>query len=173
MKKLIAMAGVVLACVAASIVPAAAETVDFSPVLTPIIQAVGMVASVTALPVMWMGVNWIRNKLHLQALAKDDALRVAIDAGLQKSVGSAISKSEAAVAGLPMAVNVKNQVIADAATYAKNTIGDTLKAANLDDPTKLASAIEARLGVMEMQTSTGQSSPAIPTNSQPLAPKVS
>lgn len=155
----------------AAVTSAHAETVDFAPVLTPIVQALGIVASVIALPAMWMGVNWIRGKLHLQQLDKDNALRVAIDAGLQKSVGSAISKTETAVAGLPMSVNIKNQVIADAATYAKNTIGDTLKAANLDSPDKLASAIEARLGVMEMQASTGQSAPATTSVSQPLAPK--
>lgn len=162
-----------LATAAAAVVfsaPAQAATVDFSPVFVPIVQALGIVASAVALPLMWLGVNWVRGKLHLQALEKDNALRIAVDAGLQKSVGSAISKTEAAVAGLPMAVEIKNQVVADAANYAKNTIGDTLKAANLDDPTKLAAAIEARLGVMEMQASTGQPAPAVSSASQPLAP---
>lgn len=170
MKKLVVTAALAALYVAAAAFPAHATVVDFSPVLTPIVQALGIVASAVALPLMWMGVNWVRNKLHLQQLAKDNALRVAIDAGLQKSVGSAISKTQEAVAGLPMQVDIKNQVIADAATYAKNTIGDTLKAANLDTPDKLSAAIEARLGVMEMQASTGQAAPAIPA-AQPVAQK--
>lgn len=139
--------------------------VDFSPVVIPIVQALGIVASAVALPVMWFAVNWVRSKMNLSQIAENDALRRAVDAGLQKSLGSGISKVEAAVAGLPMTVTTKNQVIQIAAEYAKSTIGDTLKAAKLDDPQKLASAIEARLGVMEMQTSTGQASPAIPSAS--------
>lgn len=136
--------------------------VDFSPVVVPVVQALGLVASAVALPAMWWAVNWIRSKMNLSQIAENDALRHAVDAGLQKSLGSGISKVEAAVAGLPMTVDTKNQVVQIAAEYAKNTIGDTLKAAKLDDPKKLADAIEARLGVMEMQASTGQASPAIP-----------
>lgn len=143
--------------------------VDFSPVVVPIIQSLGIVASVVALPLMWWAVNWVRSKMNLSQIAENDALRHAVDAGLQKSLGSGISKVETAVAGLPMTVDTKNQVIQIAAEYAKSTISDTLKAANLDDPKRLASAIEARLGVMEMQASTGQASPAIPSASPTLA----
>jgi hypothetical protein len=139
----------------------AATTIDFSPILNPIIQALGIVASVTAIPAMWMGINWIRSKAGLAAIDKDNATRQAVDAGLQKSLGSGISQVRDAVAGLPMTVSIKNQVIAQAATYAQNTMQDTLKAANLDDPNKLAAAIEARLGIMEMQATTGSSAPGI------------
>lgn len=149
------------AAIAQTTVPVVSHTVDFSPVLTPIVQALGIVASLTALPAMWYGVNWVRGKLGLQAIEKDNALRVAVDAGLQKSLGSGISKVQEAVAGLPMQVSTKNQVIAQAATYAKDTMGDTLRAAGLDDPNKLAAAIEARMGIMEMQASTGSSAPGV------------
>ncbi len=145
----------------ATSVPITSSTIDFSPVLMPIIQALGIVASLTALPAMWYGVNWIRNKMGLQEIEKTSALRVAVDAGLQKSLGLGISQVQAAVAGLPMAVTTKNQVIAQAATYAQSTMGDTLKAAGLDDPNKLAAAIEARMGIMEMQASTGSSAPGV------------
>jgi hypothetical protein len=138
-----------------------AAPVDFSPIVTPVVQALGIVASVTALPAMWYAVNWIRAKVGLAAIDKDNAVRVAVDAGLQKSVGSGISRVQDAVAGLPMKVDTKNAVINQAAAYAQDTMLETLKAAGLDDPTKLANAIEARLGIMEMQASTGSSSPGI------------
>lgn len=141
--------------------PAMAASVDFAPVVTPIVQALAIVASVTALPAMWFGVNWVRSKMGLAAIDKDNALRVAVDTGLQKSLGSGISRVQEAVAGLPMQVNTKSAVIQQAAEYAQSTMADTLKAAGLDDPTKLAAAIEARLGLMEMQASTGSSAPGI------------
>lgn len=172
MKKTITFIYAIVALAVLTLPPAHAAAVDFSPVLEPILQALGIVAGVVALPLMWYVVNWLRGLVGLQAIQKDAAIRVALDAGLQKSVGSGISRVQAAVAGLPMTVDTKNEVIQVAAEYAKNTINDTLKAANLDDPTKLAAAIESRLGVMEMQTSTGQASPAIPNAAQPLAPAV-
>lgn len=147
--------------VAAMTASAFAVPVDFSPVVTPIVQALAVVASVTALPAMWYLVNWVREHAGLAAIDKTNAMRVALDAGLQKSVGSGISRVQDAVAGLPMTLDTKNAVIQQAAAYAKDTMTDTLKAAGLDDPTKLANAIEARLGVMEMQTSTGSSAPGI------------
>src|ERR1700748_2767344 len=82
--------------------PVTPTTIDFSPILNPIIQAVAIVASVTALPAMWWGINWIRSKLGLAQLEQDNALRQAVDAGLQKSLGSGISQVREAVAGLPM-----------------------------------------------------------------------
>lgn len=141
--------------------PVASTTIDFSPILNPIIQALGIVASVSAIPAMWWGINWIRSKAGLSAIDSDNAMRQAVDAGLQKSLGSGISQVRDAVAGLPMTVGIKNQVIAQAVTYAQSTMQDTLKAANLDDPNKLAAAIEARMGIMEMQASTGSSAPGI------------
>ena len=152
--------------------PVASSTIDFSPILTPIIQALGIVASATALPALWFGINWIRSKMNLAAIDQNNAMRIAVDAGLQKSLGSGISQIKEAVAGLPMEVNTKNAVIATAATYARNTMGDTLKAAGLDDPNKLAAAIEARLGIMEMQASTGSSAPGIAAASGSSAPSV-
>lgn len=146
-----------------------AAPVDFSPVVTPIVQALAVVASVTALPAMWYAVNWIRVHMGLTAIEKDNAMRVALDVGLQKSVGSGISRVQEAVAGLPMTVNTKSAVIQQAAAYAQSTMADTLKAAGLDDPTKLANAIEARLGVMEMQASTGSSAPGIASRPEAVA----
>lgn len=142
-------------------------SIDFSPVVVPIVQALGIVMSVVALPLMWFAVNWVRSKMNLSQISEDDALRRAVDQGLQKSVGAGISRVEKAVAGVPMTVTTKNQVIQVAAEYALATIGDTLKAAKLDTPERLAAAIEARLGVMEMQTTTGQAAPAVPSSSQP------
>lgn len=150
-----------MAAEAITTAPVAYSTVDFSPVLNPIIQGVGIVAGLTALPTMWFVLNWIRSKMGLAAIEKDNGFRMAVDMGMQKSVGSAISQVQEAVAGLPMTIATKNKVIAQAATYAKETMSDTLKAAGLDDPIKLANAIEARLGIMEMQASTGSSAPGI------------
>lgn len=145
----------------------ASAVIDLSPILTPVIQAVALVVSATALPLAWYVINWIRSKLKLSKITEDDAIRRVLDQGLQKSVGAGISRVEEAVAGLPMTVETKNKVVQVAAEYAINTIGDTLKAAKLDSPERLAAAIEARLGVMEMQTSTGQAAPAVPSTSQP------
>lgn len=150
-----------MAAEAVTATPVTSSTVDFSPVLNPIIQGVGIVAGLTALPTMWFVVNWLRSKMGLASIEKDNSLRMAVDMGMQKSVGSAISQVQEAVAGLPMTITTKNRVIAQAAAYAKDTMSDTLKAAGLDDPTRLANAIEARLGIMEMQASTGSSAPGI------------
>lgn len=156
-----AVTGSVVAATPVPATPVTSTTIDFSPILSPIIQALGIVASLTALPALWWAVNWVRQKAGMSVLERDNAIRMAIDAGLQKSLGSGISQVQEAVAGLPMSISTKNKVIAQAATYAQQTMMDTLKAANLDDPTRLANAIEARLGLMEMQASTGSSAPGI------------
>lgn len=145
------------------------STVDLSPVIVPLVQVTGGLISALAPVLVWYAIRWVRSKMSLSQLGEDDALRQVVNQGLQKAIGAGVSRVQAAVAGQPMTIEVKNDVVAHAAQYAIDNIPGALKRFGLDDPNKLAAAIEARLGIMEMQVTTGQPAPAVPSLNSPTA----
>jgi hypothetical protein len=105
-------------------------------------------------------VNTLKNHFGLSQLAIDASTRAIVDQGLQKALGYAVAKVQEFTAAKPLTVDVKSDVIKHALDFALTHIPDALAYFGLDDPQKLAQTIEARLGILAMQTSTQTGSPA-------------
>lgn len=144
--------------------------VDLSPIIVPLVQAIGGVIAALAPVLAYYLINWVRTKLKLAELGRDDEMRKVINQGLQTAIGVAINRVNAAVAGKPMTIDVKNEVLRHAAEYATTSIPQALKYFGLDNADKVRAAVESRLGILEMQSATGQQSPAVPSSTTSPTP---
>jgi NlpC/P60 family putative phage cell wall peptidase len=104
----------------------------------------------------------LKNRFGLSQLEIDASTRAIVDQGLQKAVGYAITKVQEFTVAKPLSVDVKSDLIKHAVDFALTHIPGALAYFGLDDPQKLAQTIEARLGILAMQTSTQARSPAAP-----------
>lgn len=141
---------------------AADTVVDLSSTVGLLTQLLGATLAAMAVPLFWYGVNTLKNHFGLSQLAIDASTRAIVDQGLQKAVGYAVAKLQEFTAGKPLSVDVKSELVKHAVDFALTHIPDALAYFGLDDPQKLAQAIEARLGILAMQTSTQARAPAAP-----------
>jgi hypothetical protein len=149
-------------CCSPNLAFAADTVVDFSSIVGLLTQLIGATLAALAVPLFWYGVTTLKNHFGLSQLAIDARTRAIVDQGLQKALGYAIAKVQEFTAAKPLAVDVKSEVIKHAVDFALTHIPDALAHFGLDDPKKLAQTIEARLGILAMQTSTQAASPAAP-----------
>ena len=150
----------VVLCTIPTFAFAADSVVDLSSTIGVLTQLLGATLAAMAVPLFWYGVNTLKNHFGLSQLAIDASTRAIVDQGLQKAVGYAVAKVHEFTAGKPLAVDVKSELIKHAVDFALTHIPDALAYFGLDDPQKLAQTIEARLGILAMQTSTQARSPA-------------
>ena len=161
MKLRLAALAAVLCCIP-TVAFAADTVVDLSSTVGLLTELLGATLAALAIPLFWYGVNTLKNHFGLSQLAIDASTRAIVDQGLQKAIGYAVTKVQEFTAAKPLSVDVKSDLIKHTADYALTHIPDALAYFGLDDPQKLAQSIEARLGILAMQTSTQAQSPAAP-----------
>ena len=149
-------------CCLPTIAFAADTVVDLSSTVGLLTQLLGATLAALAVPLFWYGVTTLKNHFGLSELAIDASTRAIVDQGLQKALGYAVAKVQEFTASRPLSVDVKSELVKHAVDFALTHIPDALAHFGLDDPQKLAQTIEARLGILAMQTSTQAGSPAAP-----------
>jgi len=136
---------------------AADTTVDIAPlireVLLPIASALGMVLA-----------TWISAKIaELLKIRRDDALAAKVEEALRNGLALAQSRLEDKIGSGPIPIDVKSQIVADAAHYAATHVPAALKKLGVT-PDVLQEKLEARLG---LNTTPPEASIAVPTPPAP------
>ncbi len=136
---------------------AADTTVDIAPlireVLLPIASALGMVLA-----------TWISAKIaELLKIRRDDALAVTVEQALRNGLAFAQSRLEDKIGSGPISIDVKRQIVADAATYAVAHVPGALKKLGVT-PKVLQEKLTARL---ELNVQPPEVSIAVPTPPAP------
>lgn len=160
MKRLI-FAAIAAACTLAA-TAAHAETVDFAPIVTPAVEAIGTVVAALAVPLVWYGVKLLSAKLHISGLEIDAAQRAVVDQAMQKAIGFAVSKVQDMVKGKPLTIDVKNAMVAEAANFAIAHAPEALDHFGIgpdEIATKLKAMVEARLGMAAVDAAPGGATP--------------
>lgn len=138
-------------------------TLDLSPVLTGLVEALCAVLAALAVPIFWAGWGWLQNRFKLSALEIDDATRATVDQGLQKALGYGIAQLHAEAAALTgggLTIDVKSQILKNAASFALDHIPDALAHFGIT-PDQLAGMVEARLGMLAVGQATAPLSGAV------------
>jgi len=122
--------------------------IDFRPLVEAVL--VPILGALTTALATWLSVK-AAALLKLQA---DDRLRAVIDGALQNGLAFGLSKLDDMTKTVPLTLEVKNQVIADAANYAIAAVPDALKKLGVTRE-KVTDLAAARLEVIV--------NPALPT----------
>lgn len=123
------------------------SAVDLAPVLNPLIQLVGMLLAGVVSALLLLAVNWVRGKLGLQQLARDSATQAKIDDVAGKIIGGAFARADVKP-GQAM-FDVKNPIIADAASKIADVLGKEIKDLGATDiKAKAQEMVENRIGLM-------------------------
>ena len=130
-----------------------ATTVDISPlinqVLIPFAVALGSVLAA-----------WIAAKVAaLLGIKRDDALAAKLEEAMKNGLALAQARLEERIGAGPINIETKSQLVATAATYARDHVPGTLKALGVT-PAALQEKLEARL---ELNTVPPERSVAVPT----------
>lgn len=130
-----------------------ATTVDISPlinqVLIPFAVALGSVLAA-----------WIAAKVAaLLGIKREDALAAKLEEAMKNGLALAQARLEERLGAGPINIETKHQLVATAATYARDHVPGTLKALGVT-PSALQEKLEARL---ELNTVPPEQSVAVPT----------
>ncbi|MBO6507413.1 MAG: inadl protein [Roseibium sp.] len=126
-----------------SVVLAAETTVDFSSLVEP---AVNGVFAVIGTVVLWLGKKAL-NAFELRTgLELDQQYAERLDRALMRAVDYGKSKALQVAKEHASEVDVRNELLATAASYALNSVPDALEHFNIDRE-RLIDMLEARIGV--------------------------
>lgn len=136
-----------------------ATTVDISPlinqVLIPFAVALGSVLAA-----------WIAAKVAaLLGIKREDALAAKLEEAMKNGLALAQARLEERIGTGPINIETKSQLVATAATYARDHVPGTLKALGVT-PAALQEKLEARL---ELNTVPPEQSVAVPTPAATIA----
>lgn len=132
-------------------------TVDLAPLIRevalPIAVALGGVLA-----------TWLSAKLAgLLNIKRDDALAAKLEQAMKNGLAFAQSRVSDQIGSGPIAVEIKNEIVRDAARYAVGHVPDALKSLGVT-PEVLAEKLTARL---ELNTTPPEMSIAVPTSPLP------
>lgn len=130
-----------------------AATIDLAPFLheflLPVASALGMVLA-----------TWLAKKVaDWLNIRRDDALIAKLEEALKNGLALAQARAQQKIDEKGLTVEVKSQLVADAANYAATHVPGALKALGVG-PRELAEKLEARL---ELNTTPPEKSVAVPT----------
>jgi hypothetical protein len=140
--------------------PASPTSIDFRPIVNDVVMPA--VVSLLGILAAWLGMK-LRTWLGLQ---QNSALAGTLETALQNALAFAQSKVQGVIATAPLTLDVKNQVIAEAANYALAHVPDTLKALGVDQKL-LIQKLEARLSLNTTPTAESIAVPADPAAVRP------
>lgn len=153
MKRFLAI-GVALALVCdpalAQFAPTPDSKIDLAPIINPLMQVFGVIIMGIGIPLMWAFVGKTLKSWGIEATNELNATRAVVDGIAQKAIGGSIAKF--AVKPGQITVDVKSDIIADAANALVKNGGDSLSKLGVKDNVQIIKAreiIESRLGLME------------------------
>lgn len=132
---------------------AADTAVDLAPLiretLLPIASAVGLVLA-----------TWLTKKLaDLLGIQREDKLAGKLEDAMRNGLAFAQARLERKIGDGPILIDVKREIVAEAARYAADQVPKAMKALNVT-PDQLAAKLTARL---ELNTTPPEKSIAVPT----------
>lgn len=161
----------------AQFAPTPNSKVDLAPVINPLIQIGGLIITGLCIPLMWIWIGRTLKSWGIEATAELNATRAVTDGIAQTAIGKAINKY--AVLPGQITVDVKSDIIADAAKSLVANAGDSLTKLGVKDNEKFVKAkemIEARIGLMDAAAAgapvLNPSQPAVVVAAPIEAPKV-